>query len=92
VGPDGEYARFLAALVDLADASGELPRCVRGRLEVALLAACESDSHARAALLGGGPERLELAAARLRSARCELVEAERDVAADAARRRRLAAV
>jgi hypothetical protein len=92
VGPDGEYTRFLAALVDLADTSGKLPRRVRSRLEVALLAACESDSQARAALLGGGPERLESAAARLRSARRELVEAERAVAADASRRRRIAVV
>jgi len=92
VGPDGEYARFLAALVDLADASGDLPGRVRRRLELALLAACESDSRARAALVDGAPDRLEQAAARLGSARSELVAAERDVAADATRRRLLVAV
>jgi hypothetical protein len=89
VGPDGEYARFLAAAVELADASGELSRRGRRLIALALVQACESDSRARAALVAGGTDRLEQAAAGLGSARTALVEAVSAVNEDAARRRLL---
>lgn len=81
---DVEYARFLEAAAGLADVAVELPPPARLRLELALLAAWKSADRATAAL-GASPDRLEHAAAELQHARVALVDAGRDVSADAAR-------
>jgi len=88
----GDYARFLEATLSLADASAGLTRRARLEMEVAILRVCESDRVARAALLGGEPQRLALAAGNVRRAREELFEASLDAAAEGRRRRTLSLV
>jgi len=84
---DGDYARFLEATLRLIDASAGLTRRARVEMEVAILRVCESDRVARAALLGGEPQRLALAAGNIRRAREELIDASVDAAAEGRRKR-----
>ncbi len=87
--PDGDYARFLEATLDLVDASEALPPRARFELDLAIVRVCESDRAARAALLTGEPRRLEQAATGLRLARARLADASREAAFEVRRRRTL---
>jgi hypothetical protein len=89
---DSEYARFLEATLDLADAASALPRRARFGMAVAILRVCESDRVARAALTASNSQRLERAAATLELARAGLAESGQSATADLRRRRSLSLV
>jgi hypothetical protein len=89
---EGEYARFLEATLDLAQASTSLPRRAKFGMAVAILRVCESDREARTAYLGGDERRMAQAAIGLRTARASLAAAACETTMDLRRRRSLSLV
>ena len=83
--PDGDYARFVEAMIDLAEAAETLPRRARFSVEMTILRVCECEQVACAALFDGSARRLELAASGVQNARTLLA----DAAVDTRRRRSL---